>query len=170
MPIKQDILRGLPSVDEIMSVPKVVALTNEHDREVVVQVVRQVIDALRSQVLSSEKPQELRTPVAEIISNCVVTAIQAKFSPSLRWAINAAGIILHTGLGRAVMPEAGYRCRQRCHQRLLHPGDRHRNRAALLARRSFRRSALRDHGRRGRQCRQQQRRRDHARPQHPRQG
>ena len=32
--------------------------------------------------------------------------LQQKFSPSLNSAVNATGVILHTGLGRAALPEA----------------------------------------------------------------
>ncbi len=97
----------MPPVDEIMSAPEVAALALEHDREIVVRAVRRAIYDLRSQILSSDEPERLsESTSAARIAACVQSAVQAKFAVSLRWAVNATGIVLHTGLGRAMMPQA----------------------------------------------------------------
>ena len=105
--MKQDILRRLPSVEELMSIEEVARLTDEHDRSLVVDVVRSVVDSVRSEIIHSDEPAKLESAAApENLAARAVSAMQAKFAPSLRHAINAAGIILHTGLGRAMMPQA----------------------------------------------------------------
>ena len=83
-------------------------------------------------------------------------------------AVNATGVILHSGLGRAVLSAAGRRGPRRHRPRLLHPRPRPRAGQARVARRAPQGLLCELTGRRGRHRRQQQRRRDHARPQHPR--
>ncbi|MEN6583536.1 MAG: L-seryl-tRNA(Sec) selenium transferase [Armatimonadota bacterium] len=104
--MESNILRMLPSVEELMNTPEVAQLAEEHDRDLVVHAARSVIDSTRSEIIKSGQLDKAEEIVSlKSISSRVVSCVEAKFSPSLRWAINAAGIILHTGLGRAVMSE-----------------------------------------------------------------
>ena len=103
--MKQHILRKLTSIDELMSYPAVAQLTAEHDRDLVVKTAREVVDDVRNAILKAEELQQVDEIVSlENIGKMVVSCVQKKFTPSLRSAINAAGVILHTGLGRAVIP------------------------------------------------------------------
>ncbi|MGC8861856.1 MAG: L-seryl-tRNA(Sec) selenium transferase [Armatimonadota bacterium] len=104
--MKHSILRELPSVDELMKTETVARLITEHDRSVVVGVVRSVLDSVRSEICRSETPEDLRGALSlERLAERVASELDAKFAPSLRRAINAVGIILHTGLGRAVLSQ-----------------------------------------------------------------
>lgn len=104
--LKQEILRKLPSIDELMNVPVISALVDEHDREVVVDAARQAVDGVRREILSAKDVSSLQEFVSlEAIASRVVSAIRAKFAYSIRAAINATGIILHTGLGRAMFAQ-----------------------------------------------------------------
>ncbi len=103
---KTDILRRLPSVEEFASTGGIARLTEEHDRSVVVGVVRCVLDAVRSEILRSDQPERMEEAISlESLTQRVAAALDAKFAPSMRHAVNAAGIILHTGLGRAMMAQ-----------------------------------------------------------------
>jgi L-seryl-tRNA(Ser) seleniumtransferase len=107
MTLESNILRKLPSVEELMSTPEVAQLAKEHDRDLVVGAARSVIDEVRLEILKSDQSDLAEEAVSlDSLSSRVVSCVEAKFAPSLRWAINAAGIILHTGLGRAMMPES----------------------------------------------------------------
>jgi L-seryl-tRNA(Ser) seleniumtransferase len=78
----------------------------EHDRDLIVSATREVLDGLRERILAGEdglSAEDLRTPA---VGTLVKAEIRRRLRPSLRPAINAAGIILHTGLGRALLPEA----------------------------------------------------------------
>ena len=104
--MKQDLLRKLPSIDELMSLPGIARLVGEHDRDLVVSAARGVVEGLRARIKASDQPEALASEITpEGITERVVAAVEAKFRPSMRYAVNAAGIILHTGLGRALMPE-----------------------------------------------------------------
>ena len=102
----KDILRKLPSVDSLMKTNDAQALIKEHSRDLVVKTARGVLQELRSEI---RKPGAKSFPAAELSSKKILQrveqSLQEKFSSSLNQAINGTGVILHTGLGRAVLPE-----------------------------------------------------------------
>jgi len=97
------LLRQLPSVDELLLRPRVAALTNSLQRNVLVDVVRGVLARLRREIVSGGAPRESDCS-SESIERHIVEAIEKELAPSLRGLINASGVILHTNLGRAPLP------------------------------------------------------------------
>jgi L-seryl-tRNA(Ser) seleniumtransferase len=105
--LRDDLLRTLPSVDEALRDGQFSALVEAHGRCAVADAVRTVLAAWREIILSGEL--DAVAPVERDLSalaEAVAAALAARARPSLRSAINATGIILHTGLGRAVLPPA----------------------------------------------------------------
>jgi L-seryl-tRNA(Ser) seleniumtransferase len=102
----KDILRKLPSIDSLMKTKDAQPLIKEHSRELVVKTARAVLQELRSEI---RKPGTKSFPSEELSSKKILQrveqSLQEKFSSSLNQAINATGVILHTGLGRAVLPD-----------------------------------------------------------------
>jgi L-seryl-tRNA(Ser) seleniumtransferase len=102
----KDLLRQLPSVDSLLKTEESKGLIKKYGRECVVDAARNVIEGLRSAILDGNKdsPEEdVLSP--EIIQQKIETHLQKAFSPSLVRAVNATGVVLHTGLGRAVLPK-----------------------------------------------------------------
>ncbi len=100
----QNILQKLPSVDALLKEPEFDNLISQSGREVVVESIRGAIDQVRQGFLSGSNTQ---IDEDEIHKNIVVTAIiniKMKMVPYFHKVVNATGIILHTGLGRAVLP------------------------------------------------------------------
>jgi L-seryl-tRNA(Ser) seleniumtransferase len=97
-----DLLRQLPSLDRLLAEPDVAALVDTHGHEQVVFFVRRALDDLRADILA-ENAGDMD---AEALQARLLDDLQRGLRPSIRHAINAAGVILHTGLGRALMPEA----------------------------------------------------------------
>jgi L-seryl-tRNA(Ser) seleniumtransferase len=95
-----EILRQLPAVDRLLNEPAVQPLVAQHGHGVVVYALRRVLDEARADILAGR--WDAATPMSETL----LARLQVALRPSLRHAINAAGIILHTGLGRALMPPA----------------------------------------------------------------
>lgn len=98
-----NVLRNIPSVSELLESPPLKSLVNRVSHNVVVGGVRRFLDDLRGQVhgatgINIPSPTEL----AERIADWIATTEQ----PPLRPVINATGILLHTGLGRAPLSDA----------------------------------------------------------------
>ncbi|MDO8587462.1 MAG: L-seryl-tRNA(Sec) selenium transferase [Armatimonadota bacterium] len=98
-------LRDIPSVDKMLGHPGVKLLMETHPRPVVVDAVRESVDAVRALLRSGEEVASDEVSPDALVH--VIEEFVAKASePSLRRAINATGIIIHTGLGRAPLAEA----------------------------------------------------------------
>lgn len=97
-----DLLRQLPSVDRLLSDPAVQELLERHGHGQVVFAIRRVLDDLRTEIIDGRMAGLEPEQIAPLVRDRVQRAVR----PSIRHAINAAGIILHTGLGRALMPAA----------------------------------------------------------------
>lgn len=104
--MSKDFLRQLPSVDNLLKTVEAEGLIEKYGRAMVVDGARQVIDELRSDIMKVEKEslEEEKISQERILAK-IESHLQKKFTPSLRKAINASGVVLHTGLGRAVLPE-----------------------------------------------------------------
>jgi L-seryl-tRNA(Ser) seleniumtransferase len=97
-------LRALPSIDEVLRDGRVEALLASGPREVVVRAARAALARAREE-LRSDPTGAAR--VIEAIPAEVASRVAAAARPWLTRALNATGVVLHTGLGRAPLsPEA----------------------------------------------------------------
>jgi len=93
------LLRKLPSVDELLSRPRITELRHGLRREYLVEIVREVLAEARREITAGVAGHEAAEP--EWLEGRIVAAIEKELEPSLRPVINASGVILHTNLGRA---------------------------------------------------------------------
>jgi L-seryl-tRNA(Ser) seleniumtransferase len=84
--------------------PEVETLIGLHGRPAVVRVLREVIANRRAAWLERKAAVREDDIIAEVGDRLAASAM-----PSLRPAVNATGVVLHTGLGRAVLAEAARR-------------------------------------------------------------
>jgi L-seryl-tRNA(Ser) seleniumtransferase len=105
-------LRAIPSVDELLLQPRLVALAEKSGRALVTQATRQVLADFRgrlkneppqSSVQNSEifDPAKFEAQIVPFIVAAVAEFVEVALAPSLRRVINATGVVLHTNLGRA---------------------------------------------------------------------
>jgi L-seryl-tRNA(Ser) seleniumtransferase len=99
-----ELLRQIPSVDELLARPRLAALSIRVDRNLLVEVARAVLADLRARIAEDSSCTTISldgASVEELISDLV----EKMLSRSLQPVINATGVILHTNLGRAPLPE-----------------------------------------------------------------
>ncbi len=98
------VLRNIPSVNELLDSPALKQVVGRANRTSVVSGVRHFLDNFRTEVQNATSDIHVPTPaeLAERIAQWII----AEDTPNLRPVINATGILLHTGLGRAPLPEA----------------------------------------------------------------
>jgi len=102
-----NLLRNIPSVEKIKNTDSLRSLTEAYGEELVSEAVRTALESLRAEIREAEGsafPEARLEP--EAVAAEVSAFLEAKFTPSLRKAVNATGVIMHTGLGRAAFPEA----------------------------------------------------------------
>lgn len=91
--------RRLPAVSRVLDCPVVVDALARLPRATLVDSIRDEIESLRELGYN-------QAPDVESIASRAVARAEARSQPGIRRAINATGIILHTGLGRAVLAPA----------------------------------------------------------------
>jgi L-seryl-tRNA(Ser) seleniumtransferase len=96
-------LRDIPSVDELLARPHLVALAAKAGRAVVTQSARAALADLRERL--KHDPSASAIDPAQIESR-IADHVEALLAPSLVPVINATGVILHTNLGRAPLSAA----------------------------------------------------------------
>lgn len=101
----QAILRQIPKVDRVLIEPEVELLVQQYGRLLVVDAIRQATDELRRQALSSGSLPHNGSLLAGLHAD-IQRRLEAASRRTLRRAINATGVVLHTGLGRAVLAQA----------------------------------------------------------------
>ncbi|MBI5367474.1 MAG: L-seryl-tRNA(Sec) selenium transferase [Planctomycetes bacterium] len=99
-------LRKIPSVDQVLQAAGAAALAETYGREQVVEAVRAQLATLRERLRATAPSATPALPTLPALLAAVGAALAAKRRARIRRAVNATGIILHTGLGRAVLPEA----------------------------------------------------------------
>ena len=101
---RQQTARALPAVDRLLREQAADALVLRFGRDATVAEIRSVLDSRRRALLNEKTgPAESLEPAA--ILDEAMARLEGAAQPVLRRVINATGIILHTGLGRARMPD-----------------------------------------------------------------
>ena len=99
-----NMLRNIPPVNELLESKPLQVLAESVSRNVVVAGVRSFLDNLRGEVTQVAAEGSLPSP-AELGQRIADWIVQQQ-QPRLRDTINATGVLLHTGLGRAPLAQA----------------------------------------------------------------
>jgi L-seryl-tRNA(Ser) seleniumtransferase len=97
-----DLLRELPSVDRLLNHPRCASLLARYNREYIAWTCREVLDQLRRDIRGGKGA----TTDDDALLRRIEERVAAESRPGLVQVVNATGTILHTNLGRAVLPQA----------------------------------------------------------------
>jgi L-seryl-tRNA(Ser) seleniumtransferase len=95
--------RALPSVDRLLSTAPVSALIAQYGRMLTVDVIRDLLQAQRDKLAQGNNAFEFDED--RFVSACR-DEVAKRNAPSLRPVFNLTGTVLHTNLGRALMPQS----------------------------------------------------------------
>jgi L-seryl-tRNA(Ser) seleniumtransferase len=95
MNVQQE-LRNLPSVDRLLQHPRLAALVERRGHDLTVDAIHQALDAAREEIRGGAA-----CPAVDALAGRAEQRLEAGLRPTLRPAINATGVIIHTNLGRA---------------------------------------------------------------------
>jgi L-seryl-tRNA(Ser) seleniumtransferase len=94
-------LRDLPSVDHLLNQPAVASLMEDYPRAELVHAIRAVLAERRNAIVAGAAV-DIAVPGLAL---AIRQRLYRRARRSLRKVINATGIVLHTGLGRAPLPD-----------------------------------------------------------------
>lgn len=97
----------LPAVDKVLLTAEMMALRESYGLDACTKAVREVLTALRRQLLSpaDQAVQVVQADIASIVQSAH-KQLQTRFAPRLQPVFNLTGTVLHTNLGRALLPQA----------------------------------------------------------------
>jgi len=102
--VAHDSFRELPAVSRLLAHPKAERLLIRFNRDYVVQGCRDILDELRRAIGDGH------ADAAELQEDAILARLEARLTgpaeAALQRVINATGTVLHTNLGRALLPEA----------------------------------------------------------------
>src|SRR2546428_7926428 len=101
-----ELLRQIPSVDELLLQPRLAALSKRVERSLVVEVARAVLADLRGRIAGELAASVVAALSVGDIEATIAEWVERLLAHSLQPVINATGVILHTNLGRAPLPES----------------------------------------------------------------
>ena len=98
----QSLLRALPSVEKLLGRPALQPILARYNRTYITDLIRQVLETLRQDILSGAHTTPLAEP--DLIER-LTARLQREDQSPLRSVINATGTVLHTNLGRALLAQ-----------------------------------------------------------------
>ena len=100
--------RQLPSVERLLSDKRVASLIETHSRQVILKLVRDVLDDARAAITAGND-----APTPDELVAALIRQAEASGREWPRHVINATGVVLHTNLGRAPLSKDAIRAMQR---------------------------------------------------------
>ena len=97
----KDLLAQLPSVDKLIQTAPYQNAIDQYGREEVLRAIRHALQAKREAIQAQTL---LDLPAPEQLYEEVASELSRRAAPKLKQVINLTGTVLHTNLGRAVMP------------------------------------------------------------------
>jgi L-seryl-tRNA(Ser) seleniumtransferase len=103
-PDQQALLRQLPGVDYLMELAAKEASFKSIPQTVVANSIRRVINAKRRTILNGDPAINESSLSDSRMIDALKQAVNNAMTPNLRSTINATGVVVHTNLGRSLLP------------------------------------------------------------------
>src|SRR5437867_4603160 len=98
-------LRQIPPVNDVLRADELAAFRDIVNQPFVTEILDNVLTETRRELAQTRAPAS-RAELTSMIAGKVAHRIREALEPSLRRVINASGVVLHTNLGRAPLPES----------------------------------------------------------------
>ncbi|UCD79282.1 MAG: L-seryl-tRNA(Sec) selenium transferase [Desulfobacterales bacterium] len=101
---QQKLLRMLPAVDQVLVRCRNDPFFEDVPKSVVVNTVRQILDSGRSRILAADHHIAEESLSGSTLMESIKAAVDKAMTPNLRHLVNATGVVVHTNLGRSLLP------------------------------------------------------------------
>jgi L-seryl-tRNA(Ser) seleniumtransferase len=105
-PKQQSLLRKLPGVDHVLELWDKQQPLADVPRTVLVQSIRTTLDQLRTRILAGDQPLDDDVFADGQLLHLATQAVNKSMALNLKRVINATGVVVHTNLGRSLLPES----------------------------------------------------------------
>ena len=101
---KHELLRSIPSVDRLLRSTELHEISTQYSHSLIRKAVSEVLEGLRAEIRNgkSMEPPDL---TLERVAPLVTERLKLLDRPSLRQVVNATGVVVHTNLGRSILPD-----------------------------------------------------------------
>ena len=96
--------QNLPALDRLLRLPACAALLDAHGHTLVANEARALLATLRAQALAGDLA--LGQIGADALAAALGERLQQRLQPAMRAVLNLTGTVIHTNLGRALLPQA----------------------------------------------------------------
>ncbi len=103
---RRELLRALPGVDAFANSDRVQKYSTKISSKILTEIARDAVENTRAKILQDDFPGMNTQEVPSQVERVFLEQIEALLQPSLKKVINGTGVVLHTGLGRAVLSAA----------------------------------------------------------------
>ncbi len=103
--MQQSMLRMLPGVDHVLERCGTRSFFADIPKTVLVDAIRKILETLRMGILDSEPGITEESLSDDRITEGVMAAVTKAITPNLTPVVNATGVVVHTNLGRSLLPE-----------------------------------------------------------------
>jgi L-seryl-tRNA(Ser) seleniumtransferase len=103
---QQAMLRQLPGVDHVLELCKGRQFFKDIPQKVLVNAVRKVLETMRNGILDARPGITADNLSDETIIEAVTATVTRAAAPNLKTLVNATGVVVHTNLGRSLLPES----------------------------------------------------------------
>lgn len=104
---RKTLLSQLPQVSKVLHLPHVKPMLEHVSESILLEIIRNVLQDIREAVMKASETEVQSLDVSqESVEKHIVELVQNLMQPGVKSAVNATGIILHTGLGRAPIPRS----------------------------------------------------------------
>ncbi|MGD8294662.1 MAG: L-seryl-tRNA(Sec) selenium transferase [Desulfobacterales bacterium] len=101
---QQKMLRKLPGVDQIFEITKTMSFIESVPKSVIVNSIRDVLEKRRKRILAADMDNLEESLSENQVIDSVKETVAKTMALNLRHLVNATGVVVHTNLGRSLLP------------------------------------------------------------------
>jgi L-seryl-tRNA(Ser) seleniumtransferase len=101
---KNELFQIIPSVDRLLKSPVIREISPPYSHNLILKAINEVLEEFRDEIKNG-KAMDSSDLALERVSSAVVERLKLLDQPSLKPVINATGVVVHTNLGRSILPE-----------------------------------------------------------------
>jgi L-seryl-tRNA(Ser) seleniumtransferase len=102
---KKILLRKIPAVDKLLGYPDFGVLSEKYSRGLLLKAVQKRLEKVRQRIVLAQEPVNHDAQEFTVTPGDIEEEISLLIAPLLQQVINATGVVLHTNLGRSILPD-----------------------------------------------------------------